>query len=344
MLTPPTLPARATLGAAVYLNQINYFRRHRETSFRSLHISTGIPTPRLRAISSIDPVKRAEPWLDEAALLARVLNTDGILPLVTNGNVEELDLGWDPRDDFDVWKNGARLPLSTAFRLALRFGLADPAQLVVEPIQRQIWDVVHESERVTGKGQCPWCAASAGEHRPTCLPHNLLGARGSDTSWTMGAFPQPKAPGGTSHGGSVPGRGLKALRARLGVTQRVMADALGIDPNYLSRLERLATPLNTRVAERISGLFNVPVAELYATPPEFPPEIAQHVPAAQEEWRDRNDPASPNYVDPDKPREPPPGARWASDVSSWSEHLELVASGGSLPLDTAQGAAGENVQ
>lgn len=253
-------PTRLTLLKPVY--------QSRSVTPSILSTLSGIPKARLLKLAN--SVGQEEPWFDEAVTLARVLNTGGILPLIASGNLTDIPMGFHLDADVDALRAGLRLPLSLACRLAVRFGLDDPIDLVVTERMMQIWSVLEASERnPEAVGWCPWCIADilAGEaHLPTCLPNNLWGPRDIVDARTLGYIPRPTGSNHTRRGFSKTAYGVAALRKSLGLTQPRMAEQVGMASNYLARIEQGNTPLTLRYAERIAAAFNVTVESLYAAP------------------------------------------------------------------------------
>lgn len=231
---------------------------------------TGIPQKRLAVLESLNDRIAEEPWLDEAYQIACALNVPGIMNLIdTAPKITDVDWGFDPQDDLDVWRTDVKLPLRFAARLAIRFGFDDPIDIVrlskTAPAAKEVWSIVASGERSLTPGICPWCRSgivgTAG-HLPTCLPHIMWGPR--DTPWQgLGVLPKPRRHG-TRSAGSRPGKGLKRLRLRFGRTQSQMATIISRHPNYWSRLETLQDPLNADLAEKIAATFSVTIEELYS--------------------------------------------------------------------------------
>lgn len=254
-------PTRLTLLKAVY--------QSKSVTPAILSALTGIPKARLLKLAN--SVGQEEPWLDEAVTLARVLNTGGIVPLIVSGNLTDCPMGFHLDADVDAMRAGLRLPLSLACRLAVRFGLDDPIDLVVSERMMQIWSVLEASERnPEAVGWCPWCAAdilAGAAHLPTCLPNNLWGPRDVVDARTLGYIPRPTGTNHTRRGFSKIAYGVAPLRKSLGLTQPRMAEQVGMASNYLARIEQGNTPLTLRYAERLAAAFNVTVESLYGSPP-----------------------------------------------------------------------------
>lgn len=244
---------------------LTLYRRH-------LSAITGIDEARIRIIDRGE----SEPWYDEALILSRAMCTDGILPLITSGSLTLSTLDLDPlsKNDLRAWRAGVRATLSQACRLALHYGLTDPADLQPSAMARQIWEVLETSERLPSTDEygvvyiCPWCAvdryptdAGQAPHLPTCLPNNLWAA---PTGEDVANRPRPATP--RTRGKSMPGRGLRALREQKGATQREVATTIGLNPNYYTRIERCEVPLQPATAERLAGYYDVDKVVLYALP------------------------------------------------------------------------------
>lgn len=256
----------------VALHMLKLIRGSRNLTPQILSDVTGIPVLRIRALENAST--RDEPWLDEAWKLARAVGTAGILQLVsTSGDLTDLDLDFPMVSDMDVWRSGARLPLTLACRLAIQFGVNDPYHLVVEEGHRQIWDIVSTNERGAEPGCCPWCLADmfpsedtpTPRHAPWCLPDNLWGRRDLIDKAELGHMPRTRT-AGAKRTSTAKGWGLKALRCRLMKTQKQFAEAIGMDPTYYPRVERCEQALALKYAERVAAAFRVDVASLYVKP------------------------------------------------------------------------------
>lgn len=246
------------------LENIKLLSMSRGMTPRSLSLLTGIPKARIQKLSNHTEME--EPWLDEAYLLHRVLCTPGIVPLMSgSGKLSECSMGVFFASDVDAFRAGRRLPLSVACRLAVRFGLDDPAELVARALHIQIWDVVSSNERGAEPGQCPWCLAdvyAGATHDEMCLPNNLWGPRDVGDARDL-MFPlRPSAKSHRKMPGAR-GAGLKPLRERLVMTQEQFAKMCGINKNTFSRMERGDLTLTLRNAEKIAAAFGVTVESLY---------------------------------------------------------------------------------
>lgn len=268
---PAPAPASSyTRPTHLHLAMLKPIRMTRGITARQLSDLTTIPHKRLSLLESLSNNYRAEPWLDEAYLLSRALGTNGIYPLVGDSMLETADLGISPFDDLDVWATDARIPLSLAIRLTRRFGFDDPEQLVVTPLQRQLWEILERSERTPASGYCPWCAANTatGErHLPSCIPHFLYGMRGTRPKESfVGTLPGVRTPGRVRVG-SGPGWGLKALRKKWNLTQDQFVKSTGFrNASYYCAIEQGRRPLTIEQANRIAAAFKVDVASLYRKP------------------------------------------------------------------------------
>lgn len=239
------------------------------TTIHRLSETTGIDTARLDKI--VYPTKNTEPWFDEAVLLHRALCTAGILPLIGAPSLEAVTgLPIPLPNDLDYLRADVRLPLGLACNIALQLGLTDPVELIVTPLQRQIWSVVSSGERIhplSRHGRCPWCASEIVDgagHLSTCLAENLLGDRGLHVTGPLGSLPRP--PRRNEGGGSLPAKGLKSIRERMSYTQAQMAALLGTQPNAYAQLERCERPLTLRMAKRFAQASRIDMALFYAEP------------------------------------------------------------------------------
>lgn len=215
-----------------------------------------------------------EPWFDEAVRLARTFNLSGILPMIAVDRelTSRSLLGTlvdDPLPhDLELWRSGRRAPLSLALRIAWAFGLDDPLELDVGPLERQIWDMLESGDRhVEAPGWCPWCGvdrfpdADTGERAPhldTCLPNNLWSPRDRVTEI---APLQPMVRRKRETG--VIARGLKPPRRSARMTQVQVARALNLSPDYYAHIERGETPLTRDHAVRLAGMWGVTMESLY---------------------------------------------------------------------------------
>lgn len=241
------------------LNLLRNTRTSRDLKRPHLEAITGIDASRLRTLE----LRLAEPWFDEAVLLSYALGTHGIVPLLTSGSLTDCDLGEPTESDLPVWRSGARAPLSLACRMAVAFGLSDPRTLSVDPVARQVWEIVAANDRhPEHAGICPWCIADVAmgeEHLATCLPHNLYGPR--DVAHE-GAVLLPSRKHERTKG--IPARGLKAQRLAHNMIQKEVAEVLDIHVNYYARLERADVPLTVEHADKLAAYYDVDRAVLYA--------------------------------------------------------------------------------
>lgn len=251
------------------LSALRSLRLSRDVKRPDLAALTMLPANRLREIE----LARAEPWFDESLIIARAFNLS-VHDLFTTADMKAFDD--DPRFfavDEKFWREGVRLPLSTAMRLRRRFGLTKVDDLDQSPLMRELWSALQASERhPEASGWCPWCQADivGGEdHAHHCLPHNLLGARtlgGGQTEAGTADAPLPGKRGHRSGSAKVPG--LRALREREGLTQVEMARRIEFNPNHYARVERCELPLTLVKADTISQLFNVSRDSLFTAPVE----------------------------------------------------------------------------
>lgn len=223
---------------------------------------TGIPRSRLHKL--IYPTLRAEAWFDEAVLIARAVGVAGILPLIGAATlVESVGLPYPLPNDLDMLRGGVRLPLGLACNIALGLGLSDPIDLLVTPLHQEIWHMLVERNAT-----CPWCSAPVGltgtAHSPYCFPDKLWGARGPDV---VAITVLPRLPRKNESGGTMPAKGLKALRSRMGLTQAQMAERLGTEANGYAQLERCVRPLTNGMAKRFTQASGI-ARELFYLDPE----------------------------------------------------------------------------
>lgn len=235
------------------------------TRFYLAHL-TGIDEARIRELE----LRTAEPWLDEALKLHRILGTTGIMPLITSDNLTTpSDLDAPLPYDEHAWRHGERAPLSLAVRITARYGLDDPAQLVVSALHQQMWAIMSATERFNDAGGwCPWCAAaiSGGEpHLPTCLPNNLFTPHTCGDQKIEHILRPPRGPGRKA---GMRAKGLRAPRVAAGMTQQQVADHLGMSANHYARMERGELPLSIDKADSLAAFYNVYRAHLYAPPEE----------------------------------------------------------------------------
>lgn len=264
-------------NAPTLLTALKTIAHNRDQCPRTLVALTGIKRPRIAEL--MNAVGQAEPWLDEAVILHRALGTPGVLTLMNaSATYADSPLGHATRGDLDAYRAGLRLPLSLACRLAIRFGLDDPSELIVSARHMEIWSVLETSLRLgggEGPAVCPWCLASAdarGENIPhldTCLPNNLWGPRNVLDAKAIGFHPRPLSGRNPNRRGySKKAYAVRDLRKRLNKTQQQMATDIGMDANYLSRIERGDVPLRLAMAERIAAAYRVTVESIYAEPDE----------------------------------------------------------------------------
>lgn len=214
-----------------------------------------------------------EPWLHEAAVIAKAFSLNTIHPLVSSDPIVEFDPGpEDVRGDLAIWRTGCPLPLSHAYRLARRFGLADPMDLHniiqlrrLNPGLVEMWATILSGER-TGALVCPWCLAPHGtDHLDTCVPGLLHGARDKDVETTIGQLPRPRKAGVRQFGSEL-AFGLKAVRERLCRTQTQMAEVLGCSAAHYSRLEGCKAPITHEMVNVLRAKFGVDPKEIHHAP------------------------------------------------------------------------------
>lgn len=259
----------------VYLENLRKLRQHSGLSPLTISRIADIARDRYNILEARSRV-RAEPWFDEALTLSRILNLPGIIPLLSDDltpPAPDADLTYD----LTLWDTGARLPLSSAYRLAFRFGVPDPAALDVPPLMREIWSVVEQGERTGATGRCAWCGnvlsrrasgVSVGHDR-ACMAHNLLGDRRTPAGKPVTIAARPSEPGRGNLGRMAPG--LRRFRVKRRFTQETAARRMGLTPNYYARIERCEVPLRVVLAEQLAILFDTSVGEIYAPDPDTPP-------------------------------------------------------------------------
>lgn len=254
----------------ITLAALKHTRLTRRINRGQLSNLSGIDEPRLREIE----LRTCEPWFDEAVMLSRVLGTAGINPLIGLNQFALTDLDEPLPYDERAWRHGERAPLSLAIRIAIRFGLPDPAELAVSPRIQQIWDVVSRTERFADAGGwCPWCIAAVGEgkpHLPTCLANNLLSPHTCGDQKIEHVLRPPRGPGRKP---GMRAKGLKAPRVAAGKTQQQIADYLGMSTNHYARMERGELPLSIDKADTLAAFYNVYRASLYAEPSDEPAPV-----------------------------------------------------------------------
>jgi len=253
------------------LDQLRSIRVSRGLKRSQLADVTAIPDARLEALE----LRKAEPWFDEAILICRALCTDGILPLIAPDNLAQFRSAHllPAHHARNIWFSGARLPLSAAVDLADRFGLTDPEQLYSTPLQRQLWEVMQQTERhPEAPGWCPWCAADilGGEaHLPTCLPNLLYAPRGGITlTDAEHRMLVPEKRGSRMKPRSLPGVGLKPFRLAHHLRQQDVAVRANLDVNFYARLERGDLGLTLKTAQKLAAFFDCTVDDLYSENPD----------------------------------------------------------------------------
>lgn len=231
----------------------------RKLTAQGLADLTGISHQRIKGLAN--KTTQDEPWLSEAYIIHRALGTHGILPLMS-----KLPLAQSPMDipfdsDLRIFRNSKDVSLSLACRIAVRFGLDDPAQLVVDPLHRTMWEIMERSERSSDQGFCPWCRAHISDpHLDTCLPHNLWGPRVHGVL-TPALAPVPRRSGvrKTSSGRAF---GMKRVRTALGMTQQQLGAPANINNNTIAKIERGDDPLTRKMAERLTHAHHgIPITE-----------------------------------------------------------------------------------
>jgi DNA-binding XRE family transcriptional regulator len=221
-----------------------------------------------------------EPWYDEARDLARLLLLDRITPLITPGHIGDLSHILGPLQDTDMQalREGWRLPLSVACRITLALGLDDPIQLEQDQHLVEAWVMMASNERGAGPGECPWCLAHTSPvtndlpahlfepvalepHKSTCFVNGMLAARSTAPYLAAGA-PVPAGP--RTRGDARKAGGIKNLRKAKSVTQRKLAEDIGVHWNYYSRIERGEMPMTVQLAEKAARKLGCTVADIFA--------------------------------------------------------------------------------
>lgn len=213
-------------------------------------------------LKELENLPRHEPTYAEARDLARILLLPGIVPLITPMPLFTMShvLGPLRPDDIYYWRMSEDVPLSVACRITIALGLDDPLELEHMPVHTQLWATIEANERGAAPGVCPWCLGADGDHLPTCLP-NVVWAPQSTHPYITATFPQTGRP--SKRGDSRIANGLKACRARKGITARKLANDVKVHPNTISRIEQHDIPLTRRLAEKIAPLLGVTVDALY---------------------------------------------------------------------------------
>lgn len=233
---------------------------------------TNLELKRLNDLASVNDRRTAEPTLAEAWIIARVLGTEGICPLIGD-RLADIKLMEDPRGDLNVWRSGCDLPLSHGIRLAQRFGFSDPYDVhellrlrARAPVLPAIWNMAPGED-----GACGWCGSQAGyAHADDCLPDLLWGPRGADRVSAAFAAPGPRTPG-KSQQGSFMAYGLAKLRRRLRKTQKEMAAELQISYSHYSKLDGRHVPMTYELARTVMDRYGVTIDDLATAPPPPPP-------------------------------------------------------------------------
>lgn len=211
----------------------------------------------------------AEPWFTEATSLARIFDcTIGTLVSeVPQPDLTRWGAGASVPTDRDMWRSGLALDISTAVRLAIDFGLADPLYLVQPSpaMLMQIWSVVEAGERAAAPGNCVWCntdIVGGAAHLPTCLPTNLLTPRARHLAPTVSFTTAPRQAGG-GFGSSGLAQGLKRVREAHGLTQHQLGALFGASSDYTSKIERCTVNLLVSRAQCIANKLGIDVAAIY---------------------------------------------------------------------------------
>ncbi len=249
------------MASVLALSRLHGIRISRGMTAQVLADTVGIDIDRLKKLEGC----KVEPWFDEAVILARVLNTDGIIPLITGNVLGDSHYGIDNPEDRSLWWSGRRIPLRVVLRIARDFGVPDPAEFYVSAYASQLWDVMQANERVEeAGGQCPWCKAAItdGEaHKPTCAPTNLWSPRDKPArvEKLIPMHPQGKEK-------AMRAFGLRHIRLSRRLSQDEMADIFGVVTNHYSKFERGDSPLPPARARVAAAKLGVDVETLYAWP------------------------------------------------------------------------------
>lgn len=254
------MPTRPPIIALYNLKTI---RMQRDMTTNRIAEITGVTLPRVKELDSTRP---CEPWLDEAAAIARAVGCATIAPLITSDNLTTIDTGFSLGDERTAHRAGLRLPLSAAINLCRTYGLSDPIDLLAEPLHLQLWSTLQSNERhPEASGWCPWCAADifgGSAHTDLCLPNNLWG-RDFSLRETITTKLRPARAGARQSRMSSRGHGLRVFRQSRVITQREIADAVGIDRNHYARMERCEVPLTLTTAHQIAAHFEIDLDLLY---------------------------------------------------------------------------------
>jgi transcriptional regulator with XRE-family HTH domain len=237
------------------VRNLREFRRHYQGLTRALLSSlSGITINRLTSLE----LCKGEPWLDEICKLAGVLNCDAhelISPLDLAGFINN-PIFFDR--DIIRWKLGSPVPLQRALRLQHRFGLARLEDLIVPDYARQLWSVLEATERhPEAPGWCAWCQAdiAGGElHKDHCTPTLMLG--GAKTSWDNACDDEHVTLG--SYEAAATAHGLTTVREAAGLTQKQLAQVMGLDPQMIWRYENGKSNLKVRRAKDLAVKLNLP--------------------------------------------------------------------------------------
>lgn len=244
---------------AAHLNMLKPIRLARGVTRVTLSNVTGID---LDYLTQLDKCK-AEPYLDEACMIARALCTDGLMPLITpDTNLPYLlDRGVPLPSDVDMLRADVPLPLSLAVRIVERLGLTDPMQLTRTGLSHELW-MMMMTERATA---CPFCMVTLvgdARHLPGCLPDRLWGPRGREfVSITARPIAERAHKGRQS---SDFAKNLQAMRLSRGMSAQAVSDASGVSTSYLSKLETLRLPLTLTKGTVLANVLGCDIALLYA--------------------------------------------------------------------------------
>jgi hypothetical protein len=244
---------------AAHLNMLKHIRLSKGVTRVTLSNITGIDLDYLTALDKC----KAEPYLDEACVIARTLCIDGLMPLITPDMDHPylLDRGVPLPSDVDMLRAGVPLPLSLAVRITERLGLRDPMQLQRTDLTHELW-MMMVTERSPA---CPFCMADVvggAAHLRGCLPDRLWGMRGREyVSITARPIAERAHKGRQS---SDFAKNLRAMRDDRGMSAQAVSDASGVPTSYLSKLETLRLPLTLAKAHVLADVLGCDVALLYA--------------------------------------------------------------------------------
>jgi DNA-binding XRE family transcriptional regulator len=236
-----------------------------------------IDETRIADLRSKNVMRRSEPWLWEAYVLASALGLNDIASLIGE-DTAFIHVDEEIYDDLTIWRTGCELPLRLGVRITRALGLADPYDLYLLiqtrrriPAIGEIWSIAATGERTPTLRTCPWCdqpiVGDAG-HLPTCAPNLMWGTRDLYVEALAGiSAPEPHKPGKRQNGKGVRAPGLRHVRARLKQTQNQMATVMGISVPHYSKIEACKATLTPEIAARIRNAFpGTTMVELHTAP------------------------------------------------------------------------------